>query len=200
MLLNTSHKLELGGQACILMGYRLINFCRIVSPQAIVTEDSINVTYNFQDSATLQCAGLGGPNNTYQWNADGRNLSEDTYQNLTLANVSAINGGIYTCVVSNLAGNDSDSTFVFVNPYFVFHPVDVRTSSGSAVVLVCGAEAFPNPEYMWLRDDGSTIRNDFQSRNLNISSIEYGDEGGYYCNASAREVEVMSQVAVITGS
>jgi hypothetical protein len=69
------------------------------------------------------------------------------------------------------------------------------------VRLTCVAEAFPNPEYLWVRADGETIRDDIltNASSLMITSIEYGDQGGYFCNASAREETAVSQVAVITG-
>jgi hypothetical protein len=145
---------------------------------------------------------MGGPNNQYQWLANGSSILDgETSQVLTLSNISADNGGMYTCFVSNIAGNDSASTFVFVYPYIVSHPSSETTSTGSMVRLTCVAEAFPNPEYLWVRADGETIRDDIltNASSLMITSIEYGDQGGYFCNASAREETAISQVAVITG-
>ncbi|SMN00267.1 hypothetical protein SPONL_1150 [uncultured Candidatus Thioglobus sp.] len=150
----------------------------------------------------VECTSLGGPNNTYQWQANGTNLVGETSPNLTLSGIVASTGGIYTCAVFNQAGSHSASTFVFVYPYIIIEPPEIIiVSVNSSVLLVCDAESFPNPEYLWLRAEGRSFREVIATngRNLNISSINYGDEGEYYCNASARGRNAQSQVAVIAG-
>ena len=170
-----------------------------VVPEATLTNSSLNETYGAGDTALLQCISRGGPNNTYQWLANGTEWDEQSSQNLTLPDITAIDGGMYTCVVSNLAGSDNASTFVFIEPYIVSDPVGDEISTGSTVVLTCGAEAFPNPEYLWVRPDERNISGTNYGRNLTIASIDYGDEGEYYCNASARGMTAMSEIAVIVG-
>ena len=179
---------------CIILSF-------LVSPEARLVEDSTNQTYSEGDTAVIQCTSRGGPNNTYQWQFNTTNLDNETYQNLTLFGVTATNGGLYTCVVSNLAGFDMASTFVFISPYIVTEHGGVSTSTGSTVTLVCDAEAYPDPEYLWFRSDGEAIREEItnSSRDLIISSIEYGDEGGYYCVASARGRNITSLVGLIYG-
>ncbi len=144
---------------------------------------------------------MGGPNNTYLWQANGTELVGETLQILVLPNVTASTGGMYTCVVSNQAGNDSASTSVFVYPYFVSQPRDVVVSVGSSAMLICVVESFPNPAYQWQRMDGRPIHGGVSTigRNLTISSIQYGDEGEYYCNASANGQTIVSEVGVIIG-
>ena len=169
----------------------------IVFPEAILTE---NVTYSQGENATLQCTSMGGPNNTYQWLHNETVIEGETSENLTRPFVIVTTGGVYTCKVSNLAGNHNASTFLFVYPYIVSDPLSVYVSTGSAVVLTCGAEAFPNPEYLWVRPDGRNISGENFGRNLSISIIEYGDEGEYYCNASGMGETAMSESAIITGT
>ena len=167
-----------------------------------MTEESLNNTYNRGDTALLQCTSRGGPNNTYQWLTNDSYIDGEVSENLTLSNVTALSGGEYTCLVSNEAGNDNASTFVFIFPYIVTEHGGVNTSTGSTVMLVCDAEAFPDPEYLWLRSDGEAIREDItnNSRNLVFSSIEFGDEGGYYCTASGRGKTAPSQVGILSGN
>ena len=144
---------------------------------------------------------MGGPNNTYQWQANETDLEGWTLPILVLPNVTADTGGMYTCVVSNLAGSHNASTFLFVDPYFVSPPGDVQVSVGNRVVLICGAEAFPNPEYLWQRVDGMQIRNYIvNGRNFTIPSSEFGDEGDYYCIASGTEMSFQSESGRITGT
>ena len=122
-------------------------------------------------------------------------------ETLTLTDVNASTGGMYTCVVTNAAGNDSDSTFLFIAPYFITEPVDEDVSNGSSVTLHCTAEAFPSPSYQWARTNIEPIREELQT-SLNVLSFNpvlFGDEGNYYCNASSRGEVVRSQDATLTG-
>lgn len=169
---------------------------------AVLTNASINETYGLGDTAMLECISSGGPNNTYQWQDNGRDLEGRTLPILAFSNITAETGGMYTCVVSNLAGSHNASTYLFIDPYFVSHPGDMQVSVGDTVVLACGVEAFPNPEYLWQRADGREIRNGIVSheRNLTITSIQFGDQGAYYCNASSNnEMPIQSRNGIITG-
>ena len=167
-----------------------------------MTEQSINSTYHVRANATLVCTSSGGPNNTYQWLENGENLPGQNSDTLTLSNVTASTGGVYTCMVSNMAGSNNASTFIFIFPYFINHPHSDEVSVGSAVLLICDAASFPSPDYLWQRTDGGNISTDIMvnQRNLNISSVEYGDEGGYFCTVSAREDSVASNIAIVTGN
>ena len=173
----------------------------LVAPEANLTEQFSNRTYYEGDNATLVCASSGGPNNTYRWLENGEHLNGQNSATLTLPNVTASTGGIYTCIVSNIAGSNNASTFVFIFPYFINHPHSDEVTVGSAVLLICDAASFPSPDYLWQKSDRVNIRNDIvtNERNLNISSVEYGDEGGYFCIVSAREDSVPSNIAIVTG-
>jgi hypothetical protein len=153
----------------------------------------------------LQCTDGGEPNtnSTYQWQANGTNLDNETLPILRLPNITADSGGEYTCVVSNPAGNHnaSASTFLFVYPYFLSHPGDVQVTLGSTILLTCDAVGFPNPEYLWTRDDRRIIRSDVkEGRVLNITDAQFGDGGGYSCIASGRRRSFQSYGSIITGN
>ena len=181
----------------------IITVClSLVAPEANLTEQSINHTYYEGSNATLVCTSSGGPNNTYQWLENGENLHGRNSDTLTLPNVTASTGGIYTCMVSNIAGSNNASTFVFIFPYFINQPHNDEVSVGSSVLLICDAASFPSPDYLWQRSDGQNISNRIvtNERNLSISSVKYGDEGGYFCTASAREDSVASNIAIVTGN
>ena len=171
-----------------------------VYPLATIVSASVNQTYRRDDVAILMCTSHGGPNNTYQWQANDTDILGETLAMLTLADVDALTGGLYTCMVTNAAGNDSDTTFVFVAPYFISEPINEETSNGLLVTLQCVAEAFPSPTYLWARTDGVPIRGDL----LTITSIFvfspvlFGDEGNYYCNATSRDEVAHSQDVTLT--
>ena len=64
----------------------------------------------------------GGPNNTFQWLLHGNlatngQVSSSVESNYTISNGLALDGGQYTCSVSNAAGNSLNTTTLFVCPY-----------------------------------------------------------------------------------
>ena len=174
----------------------------IVSPQVTLNRTSINQTYELGDTASLECFSPGGPNNTYQWQMDGRVLIGEVSSTLVLRGVTVSVGGTYTCVVSNAAGNHSRSTLLFVSPYFIEQPVEVvLTSAGSTFNVSCVAVAFPEPEYQWGHEDGRDIRMNISSNMsvFTISSVQFGDEGRYHCNITSNSIVNTSSSTLLTG-
>ena len=172
-----------------------------VSPYVTLNEEDVNQTYELGDIATLECFSPGGPNNTYQWQMDGGVLTGENSTFLKLPEISFSAGGTYTCVVSNAAGNHSASTLLFVYPYFLKQPIDiVLTSMGSMINLTCIAAAFPGPQYQWGREDGRDIRTEITVNMsvLTIFNVQFGDEGGYYCNATSNSQVNKSSSVLVT--
>ena len=136
----------------------------------------------FGDNVTFTCSAQGGPDNEFQWQRNGRDLENETLANLTVANISVSDGGSYTCVVSNAAGNDSETATLYVQPYIETQPEDVLTTNGSEVNFTFEAESFPDPEYQWLNNDTGVII--AMNSTLTLSPAEFGDEGVYICTAT----------------
>lgn len=143
----------------------------------------------------------GGPSNTYQWQVNGSDFEGEISPILPLPNLQASMGGTYTCVVSNAAGSDADSTFVYVAPYFITEPVDTLTSDGTTDALICEAEAFPSPDYQWGRVDGLSLRAGLTTDTgvLGFNPVMFGDEGQYFCNVSSLNITITSQAVTLTG-
>ena len=176
-------------------------FILTVFPLASILQISINQTYRRRDMAVLMCTSLGGPDNTYQWQTNDTDILGEIVENLTLANVNASTGGMYTCVVTNAAGSDSDSTFLFIAPYFITEPVDEETTNGSSVTFQCVAEAFPSPSYQWARTDGQPVREELimNASSLMFNPVLFGDEGDYYCNVTSRDEVASTTDVTIAG-
>ena len=171
-----------------------------VAPLVSIPPISIDQTYEVETNATLECDSLGGLGNAYGWRANTTDIPEETMETLTLTNVNASTGGIYTCVVTNAAGNDSEDTFLFIAPYFITEPVNKETTNGSSVTLLCVAEAFPSPEYQWMRMDNQSIRTNLNDsfNLLTFDLVLFGDEGDYYCTASSRNISIESRHVTVT--
>ena len=148
---------------------------------------------------TLTCSSMGGPELLYQWQFNGNDLDGEMFCTLILSNVTASHGGEYTCMVSNIAGNDSASTIVYISPYFTAHPQDAGVSNGSMFSLICEAEGFPVPSYQWMRV-GDPIRDDLNvtSMTLIFDPILFEDKGVYVCNVTSEETTISSDMATLT--
>ena len=167
----------------------------VVSPEMVIADVGGTVTFN--------CSAQGGPDNTYQWQNDGENLMNETDTTLIISNITAMNGGSYTCVVSNAAGNDSATALLHVEPIIVTQPTDILTRNGTVVSFTCAAESFPAPEYTWQKYNKETDSFDTVSSGPVVEFIPavFGVEGSYCCVASLQETSrnATSQLAVLTG-
>ncbi len=188
-----------------------------VSPFSTVNVAPHNSSYHLGDEATLSCTSLGGPNNTFLWVHNGSILTHGP--RLTLTNITARDGGVYTCVAINNAGIGSDTTDVYVHPYIVLEPVsNIYTVNGSFVELECIVDGFPSPNVTWqtlgidllelAESNVSRIGRDlteFDNLPLQFSPVNFGDEGYYRCVVNAQTpqgvalVTVTSQPTLITG-
>ena len=125
----------------------------------------------------------------------------ETSETFFIPAIAFMDGDEYTCTVSNAAGNESVSTFLFVRPEIILSPMDVNTTSDSFIVIMCDAEAFPLPEFEWAHiggDIGSNIMG-ADTNMLVFNPVLFGDEGDYFCNAVSNGISVSSGNATITG-
>ena len=166
-----------------------------VSPEMVIADVGGTVTFN--------CSAQGGPNNTYQWQNDGRDMINETDTTLIISNITAMNGGNYTCVVSNTAGNDSATAVLYVEPIIVTQPTDILTRNGTVVSFTCAAESFPAPEYTWeeYNEESSSFDTVSNGSVLEFTPAVFGDEGSYRCVASlpGTSRNATSNQAVLTG-
>ena len=171
----------------------------LVAPLVFITPGSL--TYQRDEDVVLYCSVLGGPDTSYQWQFEDINIDGENSSMLILPSVNASNGGEYTCVVSNGAGNDSARVSVFIAPYFVMEPQNVNGLNGSMVTLPCEAEAFPAPDIQWDKV-GDTIRDGLDivsSGELVFDPLLFGDEGSYFCNVSSQGQSLQSQAVILSG-
>ena len=87
----------------------LYNSLLIVAPYNVSVTG--NNTYSQGEQLVFNCQSDGGPQLDYTWIFSGNEISND--QTLTIDNVTASNGGEYTCNVTNNAGYNSDTVTVY---------------------------------------------------------------------------------------
>ena len=67
--------------------------------------------YHQKEQLILNCLSEGGPQLYFSWTFLGDEIANTS--TLTIDNVNASNGGVYTCNVSNDAGSESTTTTVY---------------------------------------------------------------------------------------
>ena len=141
----------------------------------------------------LMCTSDGGSSNTFQWEKDGAVLDGEISDTLTLVNVDASFGGLYTCTVSNAAGNESANTTLYVAPYIIT-PLEeqILTMVGASVSITCEAGGFPSPDISWIRVNTDMIVTQVSSTSLlDIGPVSYSNAGVYRCVAMAEFTGMM---------
>ena len=198
-----------------------------MSPLGSVLVSPVITTEENGDTTTFTCTASGGLDNNIVWirgsdvgSSSGSGspgefdstaflqqlLNISTGPNLTISSINATqDGGMYTCVVVNQAGQDSANVTLYVRPLIVDQPQDQFTRQGDSVTLSCRADSFPSPLYQWEKYN-TTSESYYQlpgetNRTLEIISVEFDDFGDYRCVAIAPVIgdTDRSDNATITG-
>ncbi|XP_065906524.1 uncharacterized protein [Dysidea avara] len=157
-----------------------------------------NSTYPHGSQLQLHCSSEGGPQLEYSWSRTNT-LSNDTTtntNNLTISNVTALDGGNYTCTITNDAGSSNNTVTVYVGPVFTTHPMNQEEVINDSFTLQCTAEGFPTPSIQWYLDNtmitNSSNRSIVDTTSMNsITSIlrvimaDFTDTGLYHCEANS---------------
>ena len=175
-----------------------------VFPEGSVADSPEMVIADVGGTVTFTCSARGGPDNTYQWQNNGSDLMNETDTTLVISNIAAMNGGSYTCVVRNAAGNDSATAVLHVEPIIVTQPTDILTRNGTVVSFTCAAESFPAPAvYQWEKYNETTGSFDRVRDGpvLEFTPAVFGNEGSYHCVATlpGTSRSNISDQAVLTG-
>ena len=158
-----------------------------VSPEDGVTASPRVIISNIGSDANFTCEALGGPGNQFQWLKSDVVLVDEVQSILTISVTSGIgDGGDYTCLVTNAAGNGSDTVSVYVRPEITTQPTNVSTVNGSIVSLSCAADGFPMPTFIWEKEDGNNFTEVVGANNqtLRFNPAMFSNEGRYRCIAT----------------
>ena len=183
-----------------------------ISPRGLVKVQPQNMTFDFKDEVNVTCTSQEGPSSTFTWLLNGSAITSGTNSNtisstefssiLTISHITAPDhGGLYQCIAQNIAGNGSDTTYVFVSPRFLIHPVQTLAVSGMIINLTCKAESFPVPQYMWYKheENGRTLDVGPDDYLLPFNPIIFGDAGIYQCTATSNSITIYSNNATLYG-
>ena len=171
-----------------------VNFPPVISSQP--TNQTATVTSN----VTFSVVATGNPAPTYQWRFGASNLAGATNSSFTRTNVQTNQAGIYSVLVSNVAGSvTSSNATLTVNtpPVFTLDPMSQTSNIGATVVFTAAATGSPPVTYQWRFGGLGDIAGQTNT-SLTVTNVQTANAGNYRVVASNIAGSVMSAVAVLT--
>ena len=168
----------------------------------VITRAPSSQTLTASSSLNLSVTYTGTPAPTFQWFKAGVPIPGANGPTLSVAGVTAADGGDYTVKVTNSLGSvTSSAAQVTINaapsqPVFATAPVPQTAVAGSAVILSVEVVGVPAPTLQWLRD-GSVI-NGANSATLILNNISVADAGLYSVTAENASGVVKSTAALLS--
>ncbi|XP_054077069.1 hemicentin-2 isoform X2 [Rissa tridactyla] len=160
-----------------------------------------NVSVSLHGALTLTCEATGVPLPTVTWSRDGSPVTPSKHMlvlsggwMLRLSHAQAQDGGHYSCLASNVAGEARRHFYVEVLvPPRIENADDEETTKvpeGHPVTWSCLAAGKPQPTITWLKDshplpNGNTFSISPDGSVFHIPQVSLSDAGRYSCVASS---------------
>ncbi|CAI5644307.1 unnamed protein product [Oreochromis niloticus] len=158
-----------------------------------ITNLSRDVVVNEGSNITLMCQASGKPEPSISWkliSSSGDLVSDDEY--LEIPSISRQRAGTYECTAVNDIDTDVQTVDITVNyAPAVSEGRDVGVTLGQRGVLECEADAVPEADFEWYKDnrrifngfDGMEIVSTGLGSKLTFFNVSDGDYGNYTCVA-----------------
>ena len=162
-----------------------------VSPN-ITDQPPMQVNVSSGTDLMLECEYLSTLPVLAHWRKNGAPIPNSNSSILTLSNVNIMDGGNYTCHVSNAVGSRSSlnvSVLVYELPQFfqILAPVTTYAGNESGAWFSCNASAWPFPGWRWYyraQESDPWIQFEGEDANeLTIPTPQKENEGWYTCEA-----------------
>ena len=146
----------------------------VITSQPVSRTNAVGTTASFSVSAT------GSTPLRYQWRKDGANILNATNATLSLSNVQLSNAGVYSVLVTNVAGSvlSSNATLTVGSaPTITTQPASQTVKRGATVTFSVTATGTAPLRYQW-RKDGVNLLNATNST-YKITNAQTSDAGSY---------------------
>jgi uncharacterized delta-60 repeat protein len=156
----------------------------IIGP-LLITSQPADSTNNLYTTAHFSVGVVGESPMTFQWLkngqalADGGNISGSQASALSVADVTGIDGGSYSVVVSNSWGSITSrlASLVVFDPVITNNPVNQAAALGQTASFSVAADGTQPFSYQW-RKDGTFISG-ATTATLSLANIQATDIGSY---------------------
>ncbi|TDH08782.1 hypothetical protein EPR50_G00101320 [Perca flavescens] len=183
----------------------------------VVTVALSDILIGIGETTVMACSASGIPQPNIWWYKGDVQLHSSSFLDvdplggtLTIKETQDVDAGEYICVAVNAAGGSSGkiSLDVGAKPKFTREPSDVASDIGSNVTLLCLAQAHPEPQVTWRREDGLPIFNrphthgiiTQSSGALHINNLWVEDEAVYVCEANNHFGRIQTRARItVTG-
>ncbi|XP_058494160.1 hemicentin-1 isoform X1 [Solea solea] len=148
------------------------------------------------DEVRIRCSASGYPPPRLVWTHNDMFIMASSRHRLTpdgtliIRNMEQKDGGVYSCLASNLAGTDSmTSTLTYIeSPVVTVALSEILIGIGESTVMACSASGVPHPEIWWYKGDvqlhpSSLMDMDTLVGTLTIKETQMVDAGDYSCVA-----------------
>ncbi|XP_033885551.3 hemicentin-1-like isoform X1 [Acipenser ruthenus] len=171
-------------------------------PPTVMGRNPENVTVVVNNFISLTCEATGFPPPTLSWLKDGKPVQLNSNalimpggRTLQIPRAKLSDGGKYSCVAMNQAGENEKFIFltVFVPPSIRDHggdnPAVVSVRVGNSVTLECESNAVPPPSITWYKNgrmitESANVKVLADGQMLKIKGAEVSDTGQYVCKAA----------------
>ncbi|HEV2695598.1 MAG TPA: protease pro-enzyme activation domain-containing protein, partial [Verrucomicrobiae bacterium] len=177
----------------------------IISPPSIIRQPT-NQTVIEETAAQFSLQATGGLPLSYQWRengtnlTDGTNVSGSTTTNLVINHVSAANAGIYTVIVTNLAGlvisSNASLSLLTSPPIIILQPTNQTVTAGATVPFAAAAIGSTPFSYQW-QFNGANIAN-ATNATLTLVNVQLTNSGNYSVTITNLYGATNSGAAVLT--
>ena len=173
-----------------------VNTPSLTAPSFLIQPANVSTTSG--TNITLTAAADGTAPLTYQWRANGINITDgaavsgSTTASLTITGATTGFTGDYNVIASNAAGSTASNIAKVVvvapppnnvAPTITTHPLDTLVTTGESIVLFAEASALPAATYQWQKDGvnltDSAFRTGSTTTTLSITSAQFADGGTY---------------------
>ena len=182
---------------------------------AIAAQSPLDTTASRGDCITFTCSAVGSVPLNITWrrpNGEIVYIEEDMVDewnvnsSLTVHDITADDGGDYTCIVRSGAVEMEATATLSVNLYISGEQVGLNTTNGSMESIICMIEGFP-VRYEWEKVEiytvgGIGIITGYSSVSmeqvLEFNPVVFGDEGVYRCVVHSGVEELVSEEITVT--
>jgi hypothetical protein len=171
-------------------------------PQPQILSQPTNATNNLGQSVTFTVTASGDPPLSYQWQANGTNLSDgpnisgSATRQLILGAITLADAGSYRVIITNYYGSVTSSVAILAlggAPNITQQPVSQVGYLGASVTFTVTATGDPPPSYQWQKDgapitgagDASLVLTNLQATNAGRYTVVVTNAAGSITSSNA---------------